>query len=195
MTSPPKFGLSARFCSVRIGTIASGRIDRDAAAVSMRQGHDVVDIGVFRQQLGLDALDRKLQRAGDALHAGRDRQHVLGADRTVGVAKTFERVAFERRLRGRDGGGEFERCRVRAASACGCAPRRPIRRPGSALPRCRSPRCSARIGAPSAISDSATLWPCGTKARSVRPAGKAEPAGSPRSLTTIATLSRGLSLM
>src|SRR5882757_3886594 len=107
MTSPPKFGFSARFCSVRIGTIASG-IDRNAAAVIVRQAYDVVYIRIFRQQFRLDALDRKLQRAGDALHAGRDRQHVLGADRAVRIAKPLERVTLQRRLRGRDGGGEFE---------------------------------------------------------------------------------------
>ncbi len=36
------------------------RVDGDAAAVIVRQPDDVVDIGIFRQQLGLDALDRKL---------------------------------------------------------------------------------------------------------------------------------------
>jgi len=49
------------------------RVDRDAAAIIVRQPHDVVDVGIFWQQLRLDALDRKLQRAGDALHAGADR--------------------------------------------------------------------------------------------------------------------------
>jgi hypothetical protein len=31
------------------------------------------------------------------LHAGRDREDVAGADRTVGIAIAFERVAFQRR--------------------------------------------------------------------------------------------------
>ena len=35
MTSPPKFGLSARFCSVRIGITARRRVDGDAAAVGV----------------------------------------------------------------------------------------------------------------------------------------------------------------
>jgi hypothetical protein len=49
-----------------------------------------------------------LQRAGDALHAGADRQHVLGADGTVGVAEALEGIAFERRLWRRNRGCEFE---------------------------------------------------------------------------------------
>src|SRR3954452_5836425 len=51
------------------------------------------------------------------------------------------------------------------------------------------------IGAACGMSTSAVLWPCGTKARSVSPQAKREPAGSPKSLTTIATLSRSMSLM
>src|SRR3954447_15508865 len=51
------------------------------------------------------------------------------------------------------------------------------------------------IGASCGMSTSAVLWPCGTKVRSVSPLAKREPAGSPKSLTTIATLSRSLSLM
>src|SRR4051794_20221503 len=45
------------------------------------------------------------------------------------------------------------------------------------------------------MSTSAVLWPCGTKLFSVRPSGNLVPAGRPKSLTTIATLSRALSLM
>src|SRR3954447_25114225 len=51
------------------------------------------------------------------------------------------------------------------------------------------------MGAPAAMSTSAVLWPCGTKLFSVRPSGNLVPAGRPKSLTTIATLSRALSLM
>src|SRR5271165_5405004 len=46
------------------------------------------------------------------------------------------------------------------------------------------------MGAPSSRSVRLTLWPCGTRSRSVRPEGNAVPAGRPFALTTIATLSR-----
>jgi hypothetical protein len=63
----------------------------------MRDRHHVVDVGIFRQQLLANTVERKLDRAGDALHAGRDREDVAGADRAVGIAIAFERVAFQRR--------------------------------------------------------------------------------------------------
>src|SRR6266404_2532270 len=50
----------------------------------------------------------KLQRAGDALHAGADRQHVFRANGTIGVAEALEGVTVKRSLRGRDGRCEFE---------------------------------------------------------------------------------------
>jgi len=94
--------------------------DRDAAAIGMGQRDHVVDVGIFRQQLGTDFLDRVLQRSGDALHRGRDAEDVLGAHRTVGIAKTFECIAFERRQLWRHGGCDFqriERRRFRHANA------------------------------------------------------------------------------
>src|SRR6478609_6700646 len=42
------------------------------------------------------------------------------------------------------------------------------------------------------MSTSATLWPCGTNSTSSRPSGNTVPAGSPKALTTIATLSCSL---
>ena len=56
--------------------------------------------------------------------------------------------------------------------------------------RSRSSRRSAAPRRPAARSTSATLWPCGTLSRSVRPSGNTVPAGRPPSLATIATLSR-----
>jgi len=73
-----------------------GRVDRDAAAVGVRQAHDVVDMGVPGQQLALDALDREFDDAGDALHRLRDRQDVARAHRAVGIAVALEGVARQR---------------------------------------------------------------------------------------------------
>ena len=78
-----------------------GRVDGDAAAVGVLETDHVVDVRIVRQQLGLDALDRELDDAGDALHRRRDGQDVARADRAVGVAEALEREAVERRRRGR----------------------------------------------------------------------------------------------
>ncbi len=85
--------------------LGARRVDRHAAAVAVLEADHVVDVRETRQQLRLDALQRKVEHAGDALHGRRDGQDVARADRTVGIAKTFEGVAIERRLRcGLDGG-------------------------------------------------------------------------------------------
>jgi len=46
--------------------------------------------------------------AGNALHAGADRQHVLGADGAARVAQPLEWVARKQRLRRGNGSCEFE---------------------------------------------------------------------------------------
>jgi hypothetical protein len=65
------------------------------------EADDVVDVRVLRQQLVLDAFDREVEHAGDALHRRRDREDVAAADRAVGIAVALERVAVERRQRRR----------------------------------------------------------------------------------------------
>ncbi len=98
-------------CEVLQGADRHHRIrrgDRDAAAIGMRQRHDVVDIGIFRQELGADALHRIFHRALDALHGRGDAEDVLGAHRTVGIAKALERKTFEWRQRRRHRGRDLE---------------------------------------------------------------------------------------
>jgi hypothetical protein len=56
--------------------LGARRVDRHAAAVGVLEADDVVDVRVLGQQFRLDALDRELDHAGDALHRGRDRQDV-----------------------------------------------------------------------------------------------------------------------
>ena len=74
----------------------------------MGQRHHVVDIGIFRQQLGADLLHRIFERALHALDRGRDAQDIFGADRTIGVAEALEGEAFERRQRRGHCGRDFE---------------------------------------------------------------------------------------
>ena len=62
----------------------------------MLQADHVIHIGVARQQLLFDALDRKVHHSGHALHGGGDRQNVAGADRAIRVAVALEGVARER---------------------------------------------------------------------------------------------------
>ena len=77
-------------------------VDGHATAITMGDGHHVIDVGVLGQQFAANALDRMLQHAGHALHGGGDTKDVAGADGAVGVAVAFEREAFERRQRLRD---------------------------------------------------------------------------------------------
>jgi hypothetical protein len=79
------------------------RVDRDPAAIGMRDRHHVVDVGISGQQLLANPVQCELDGAGDALHAGRDREDVAGADRTIGIAIAFERMALQRRQRDRVG--------------------------------------------------------------------------------------------
>jgi len=74
----------------------------------VRQRHDVVDVRVFRQELGADALHRIFHRALDALHGGGDAEDALGADRAVRIAVALEGEAFERRQRSGHGGRDFQ---------------------------------------------------------------------------------------
>ena len=73
------------------------RIDGDAAAVSVFEPHHVIDVSIFRQQLGANARHRMLDNAGDTLHGCGDAEDVARSDRPVGIAVALERVAFERR--------------------------------------------------------------------------------------------------
>jgi hypothetical protein len=72
------------------------RVDRDTAAIGMRQHNDVIDERVLWQQLGLDPLEREFNRPRHALHAGADGQDVPRANRAVLVAIPLERVTGER---------------------------------------------------------------------------------------------------
>ncbi len=79
-------------------TSAAG-VDRHAAAVAVGDGDHVIDVGVFGQQLGLDALDRVFEHAGHALYGGGDAEDVAGADGTIGVAVAFEGETIQWRQR------------------------------------------------------------------------------------------------
>ena len=175
-----------------------GRVDRDAAAVAVLEADDVVDVRVARQQLGLDALDRELDDAGDALHRRRDREDVARADRAVGVAVALEGVALERRQRRRRLRSRSAGRRASAPSGI-CSSRSWTQRPARdrARPRGRSRRRSGRTGSPAPIGRRAR--PCGPAApRSTQRRGPRRarvPAARPPSLATIATLSRGCIVM
>ena len=69
------------------------RVDGHAAAIGMGQHHDVIYVGIFGQQLGLDALQGIFHRAGHALHRGGNGQDVLGSHSAVGVAVAFKGIA------------------------------------------------------------------------------------------------------
>ena len=94
--APPRLGFRLRLRSVRMGISASGSVDGDAASVVMGQRDHVVDVGIARQNLRLDALDRKVHRRGNALNRRRDAENVLRPDRAVVVDETLEGIALKR---------------------------------------------------------------------------------------------------
>jgi hypothetical protein len=63
------------------------------------QRDDVIDVGILRQQFGLDPLHREVADAGDALHGLGEREDVARPDRAIRVAVALERVARQRLLR------------------------------------------------------------------------------------------------
>ena len=91
------------------------RIDGHAAAIGVVQRHHVIDIGVFREQIPLDAADDHIERAGDALHGDADAEDVLRANRPVGVAVALEGIALQLRA-GRGG-----RVAISSSSSAGAA--------------------------------------------------------------------------
>ncbi|SPR99610.1 hypothetical protein CBM2634_B100003 [Cupriavidus taiwanensis] len=76
-----------------------GRVDGHATAIGVLQADHVIDVGVLRQQLFLDAAHRELHHALDALHRGGNAQDVARADRAVGIAVALEGIAIQRRQR------------------------------------------------------------------------------------------------
>jgi hypothetical protein len=66
------------------------------------QHHHIIDIRVIRQQFGFDAFEGEFHGTGDALHAGGNRQNVLGADAAIPIAEALKGVTgqgFARRRR------------------------------------------------------------------------------------------------
>jgi hypothetical protein len=80
--------------------VGTGRLDGDAAAVTMLQADHAIDIRVARQQLAPDAVERCIQHAGHALHGGGDGEQIARADAAVGIAVALEAEALQRRERG-----------------------------------------------------------------------------------------------
>jgi hypothetical protein len=80
-----------------MGIFDARRVDGDAAAIVVGEGDDVVDVGIAREELGLDALDGEVDRGRNALHGGGDAENIFRADRSVVVEKALEGVALERR--------------------------------------------------------------------------------------------------
>ncbi len=88
-------GIQADVAQRADGNDCVGRVDGNAAAVTVFERNHVVHIGKARQQLGLDALHRKTGDTGHALHGLRDGQDVARADRAVRIAVALEGVALQ----------------------------------------------------------------------------------------------------
>ena len=65
----------------------------------MLQSHYIIDIGIFRQQLPFDALNRELNHPLHTLHGGGDGKNVTGTDRAIWITVSLKGVAFECWLR------------------------------------------------------------------------------------------------
>ena len=105
-------GVEAQVAEGADGDLRAGCVDGDAAAVVVRDGDDVVDVGVARENLRLDAADGVVHGGGDALDGGVDAEDIFGADGAVVVAIALEGVALKRRLRLGCCGGELQSVEV-----------------------------------------------------------------------------------
>ena len=88
------------------GNVGIRRRNRHAAAVAVGQRHHVIDMRVLGQQLVLDALDRMVQHAGNALHGGGNAEDVARAHGAVRIAIALEGKPLQGRLGFRHLGGQ-----------------------------------------------------------------------------------------